>query len=189
MITYLFEDDRLHIFRMIFSHPMGLVMHIFLGVRTCCMRTLNHLPQSRIFRSEIMKESSLGSLIHKRPHSRSYLIPPYQGKQWDLSYEIDHTIGDEDDPSSTYDSPLQRWIDQACGYTFRQHDQANDFSFQHDFLPPTHLSSFHFLIDYISIYAHDRYMLDLSLVFYIIKHRGRYFDEMIDWLHWLYEFT
>jgi hypothetical protein len=45
------------------------------------------------------------------------------------------------------------------------------------------------MIDYISIYAHDHYVLDLSLLFYIIKHRGRYFDEMINWLHWLYDFT
>jgi hypothetical protein len=35
--------------------------------------------------------------------------------------------------------------------------------------------SFH---DYISIYAH--YVLDLSLLFYKIKHRGRYFDGMIN---------
>jgi hypothetical protein len=29
---------------------------------------------------------------------------------------------DEDEPSSTYNSPLQRWIDQSCGYTFRRDD-------------------------------------------------------------------
>jgi hypothetical protein len=98
----------------------------------------------------------------------------------------------EDEPSSTYGSPLQRWIDQACGYHF----QAGfpwmirvGFSFQQDFLPPTHLHEFHFMIDYMSIYAHDYYVLDLSLLFYMIKHRGRYFDEMINWLHWLYDFT
>jgi hypothetical protein len=32
----------------------------------------------------------------------------------------DHANGDEDEPSSTYGIPLQRWIDQACGYPFRQ---------------------------------------------------------------------
>jgi hypothetical protein len=84
----------------------------------------------------------------------------------------------EDEPSSTYDSLIQRWIDQACGCSFQQ-----------DFLPPTHLHEFHFIIDYMSIYAHDHYVLDLSLLYYIIKHRGRYFDEMISWLHWLYDFT
>jgi hypothetical protein len=96
---------------------------------------------------------------------------------------------DEDEPSSTYSSPLQRWIDQSCGYTFRQDDQADGFSFQQDFLPPTHLHEFYFMIDYMCVYTHDYYVLDLSLLYYMIKHRGRYFDEMIKWLHWLYDFT
>jgi hypothetical protein len=45
------------------------------------------------------------------------------------------------------------------------------------------------MIDYIFIYSHGHYMLDLSLLFYIINHMGRYSDEMINWLHWLYDFT
>jgi hypothetical protein len=127
-----------------------------------------------------------------RPEHVPYLVPPSQENHEVFlgslifsrsSGSSDHTNGDEDEPSSTYGIPLQRWIDQDCGYTFRQHDQDDDFSFQQDFLPPTHLSSFHFMIDYISIYDHDHYVLDLSLLFYIIKHRGRYFDEMINWLH------
>jgi hypothetical protein len=96
---------------------------------------------------------------------------------------------DEYESSSTYGIPLQRWIDQACGYTFRQDDQADGFSLQHDFLPPTHLHELHFMIDYMPIHAHDHYVLDLSLLYYMIKHRGRYLDEMIRWLHWLYDFT
>jgi hypothetical protein len=42
----------------------------------------------------------------------------------------DHANGDEYEPRYTDGSPLQRWIDQACGYTFSQDDQANGFSFQ-----------------------------------------------------------
>jgi len=30
-------------------------------------------------------------------------------------------LNHEDKPSYTYDNPIQRWIHQACGYTFR-HD-------------------------------------------------------------------
>jgi hypothetical protein len=46
-------------------------------------------------------------------------------------------------------------------------------------LPPISMSfiSFH---DCIYIYAHDHYMLDLSLLFYIINHMGSYFDGMIN---------
>jgi hypothetical protein len=121
------------------------------------------------------------------------------GSSWDLSCLLslqeasDHANGDEDEPSSTYGSPLQRWIDRACGYPFRQDfwdDQNCGYSFQQDFLPPTHLHEFHFMIDYMSIYAHDYYVLNLSLLYCMIKHRGRYLDEMMNrWLHWLYDFT
>jgi hypothetical protein len=47
----------------------------------------------------------------------------------------------EDEPSSTYDSPVQRWIDQACGYTFRMDDQADGFlSSRISSLPPISMS-------------------------------------------------
>jgi hypothetical protein len=99
---------------------------------------------------------------------------------------------DEDEPSSTYASPLQRWIDRACGYTCRrefQDDRDCGFSFQQDFLPPTHLHEFYFMIDYMSICAHDHYVPDLSLLFHMIKHMGGCLHQMIRWLHWLYDFT
>jgi hypothetical protein len=82
---------------------------------------------------------------------------------------------DEDEPSSTYGSPLQRWIDQACGYTFRQHDQADGFSFQQDFLPPTHLHSFHFMIDYIyslEYYACYPHFLGITRISCLEAHRA-----------------
>jgi hypothetical protein len=69
---------------------------------------------------------------------------------------------DDDEPLSMCSSPIQRWIDQACGYSFHQ-----------DFLLPTHPHEFHFIIDYMFICAHGYYVLDLSLLYYIIKHRGR----------------
>ena len=56
-------------------------------------------------------------------------------------------------------------------------------------LPPTHLHEFHFTVDYMYFDSHDYYVLNLFLLYDIIKHRGRYHDEMISWLHWLYDFT
>jgi hypothetical protein len=48
--------------------------------------------------------------------------------------------GDEDEPSSIYDSPLQRWIDRACGYHFQvgfPDDHVGGFPFQQiSSLPP-----------------------------------------------------
>jgi hypothetical protein len=54
----------------------------------------------------------------------------------------------EDEPLPIYDSPLQIWVDQACGYHFRKDssdDQSCKYYFQQDFLPPTHLHGFHFI--------------------------------------------
>jgi hypothetical protein len=56
-------------------------------------------------------------------------------------------------------------------------------------LPPISMS-FISMIDYMLIYTHDYYVLNLSLLYFIIKHRGKHFDEMMSrWLHWLYDFT
>jgi hypothetical protein len=96
---------------------------------------------------------------------------------------------DEDEFSSMYSIPLQRWIDQSCGYTFKKDDRADGFSFHQDFLPPAHIHEFYFMIDYMCVHTHDYYVLDLSLLYYMIKQGGRYFDEMIKWFHWLYDFT
>jgi hypothetical protein len=58
------------------------------------------------------------------------------------------------------------------------------FSFQHNFLPLTRLHEFHYMIDYMFIYAHDYYVLNLYFLYYMINHRGIYLDEMMNtWLH------
>jgi hypothetical protein len=58
------------------------------------------------------------------------------------------------------------------------------FSFQQYFLPLAHLHEFHYMIDYMFIYAHDYYVLHLYLLYYMINHRGIYLDEMMNtWLH------
>jgi len=71
-----------------------------------------------------------------------------------------------------YNSHIHKWINQACGC-----------SFQHDFFPPTHLHEFHFIVNHMSFYAHDHYVLNVFLLHYMINHRGRNFDETISWLH------
>jgi hypothetical protein len=73
-----------------------------------------------------------------RPEPIPYLISSSQGNHEVFLGSIissrssgssDHTNEDEDETSFTYSSLLQRWIDQACGYTFMQDDQANGFYF------------------------------------------------------------
>jgi hypothetical protein len=62
-----------------------------------------------------------------RLESVPYLIPSSQGNNEvflaslissRFPGSIDHTNGDEDEPSSIYNSPIQIWVDR-CGYYFR----------------------------------------------------------------------
>jgi hypothetical protein len=77
------------------------------------------------------------------------------------SESSDHVSEEEDESSSICGIPIQRWVDQACGYSFQQ-----------DCLPPTHLHELLSMIDYMLIHIHDYYVLSLSLICFIIKHRG-----------------
>jgi hypothetical protein len=98
------------------------------------------------------------------------LLKEIMGSSWDLSYLL--SLQEE----VIMLTGMKMSLDRACGYHFRQDfwdDQACGFSFHQDFPPPAHLHEFHFIIDYMSIYAHDYYVLNFSLLYYMIKHRGR----------------
>jgi hypothetical protein len=60
-----------------------------------------------------------------------------------------------------------------------------------DFIPPTHLHELDFEIydDMIYIITHDIFVLDLSLFWFMMKHKGRYHGTLLDWLHWLFDYT
>jgi hypothetical protein len=58
-----------------------------------------------------------------------------------------------------------------------------------DFIPPTRLYELDFEIpdDVIYVLTHDIFVLDLSLVWFMMKHKGRYQGVLLDWLHWLFD--
>jgi hypothetical protein len=89
-------------------------------------------------------------------------------------------VEDEDQTSPICCSPVQGWIDQAC----------EDSSF-HDFVPPSHLHELNSMIEcgVVFLSGHDHFLLDLSLIWLIIKHKGRHFDKILGWICWLYDFT
>jgi hypothetical protein len=63
----------------------------------------------------------------------------------------------------------------------------------HSFVPPSHpleLDSIFYSI-LVVILTHDYFVLDIFLLWFIIKHKGRnfQFDEMLGWIHWLYDYT
>jgi hypothetical protein len=62
----------------------------------------------------------------------TFVLPTHEDKEM---VNLSHM----DEPSSIYGIPLQRWIDRACGYSFRkyfQDDQAYGYFFQQDLLSP-----------------------------------------------------
>jgi hypothetical protein len=60
-----------------------------------------------------------------------------------------------------------------------------------DFIPPTRLHELDsdFSDDMIYIVTHDIFVLDLSLFWFMMKHKGRYQGTLLDWLHWLFDYT
>jgi hypothetical protein len=129
MITDLFED----------SQPLSSsILEEYQDVATS-ERSEAHSTKRKYFHIEDFYRDSKIKRVHfslPRPEPVPYLISSSQGNHEvflgplissQSSGSNDHVQEDEDEPSSTYSIPLQRWIDQACGYHFRQdslHDQS-----------------------------------------------------------------
>jgi hypothetical protein len=60
-----------------------------------------------------------------------------------------------------------------------------------DFIPPTRLHELDpdFFDDMMYILTHDMFVLDVSLFWFMMKHKGRYQGALLDWLHWLFDYT
>jgi hypothetical protein len=61
----------------------------------------------------------------------------------------------------------------------------------HDFIPPTRLHELDFVIsdDMIYILTHVIFVLDLSLFWFMMKHKGRYCGTLLDGFHWSFDYT
>jgi hypothetical protein len=59
------------------------------------------------------------------------------------------------------------------------------------FVPPTRLHELDIGIfdDMMYILTHDIFVLDVSLFWFMMKHKGRYQGALLDWLHWLFDYT
>jgi hypothetical protein len=60
-----------------------------------------------------------------------------------------------------------------------------------DFIPPTRLHELDsdFSDDMMYILTHDIFVLDVSLFWFMMKHKGRYQGALLNWLHWLFDYT
>jgi hypothetical protein len=61
----------------------------------------------------------------------------------------------------------------------------------YDFVPPSCLHELYFTISNESIHSltHVIFVLDLSLFWFMMKHIGRYYEALLGWFHWLFEYT
>jgi hypothetical protein len=61
----------------------------------------------------------------------------------------------------------------------------------HNFVPPSRLHELDFTIsdDTIHFLTHVIFVLDLSLFWFMMKHRGRYYEILLGWFHWLFDYT
>jgi hypothetical protein len=61
----------------------------------------------------------------------------------------------------------------------------------HNFVPPSCLHELDFTIsdDVIHVLTHVIFVLDLSLFWFMMKHRGRYYEILLGWFHWLFDDT
>jgi hypothetical protein len=59
------------------------------------------------------------------------------------------------------------------------------------FVPPTRLHELDSDLsdDMMYILTHDIFVLDVSLFWFMMKHKGRYQGALLDWLHWLFDYT
>jgi hypothetical protein len=90
----------------------------------------------------------------------------------------------KDEPSFSYCSPIQHWIEEGCGLTCQS---------WHDFGVSIHPHELEDMLCKVVIFipACDHFIFDIALFWFITKHKGRAYDvsKELAWLHWKYDFT
>jgi hypothetical protein len=104
-----------------------------------------------------------------------------------LSLECEDVLGNQ----ST--GPLSQFS-EPCTFHDPFLDRIECFSQRwtwQDFVPPTRLHELDsdFSDDMMYILTHDIFVLDVSLFWFMMKHKGRYQGALLDWLHWLFDYT
>jgi hypothetical protein len=61
----------------------------------------------------------------------------------------------------------------------------------HDFVHPSRLHELDFTVydGTMHFLTHVIFVLDLSLFWFMTKHRGRYYETLLGWFHWLFDYT
>jgi hypothetical protein len=104
-----------------------------------------------------------------------------------LSLEHENALGNQ------FTGPLS-WFAEPSTFHDPFSDRIEYFSQRwtwQDLVPPTRLHELDFGTpdDVIYVLTHDIFVLDLSLFWFMMKHKGRYQGALLDWLHWLFDYT
>jgi hypothetical protein len=108
------------------------------------------------------------------------LIPPRASSCEEIQGSQHSDSSSQSPEPFTFHNPFLRWIKHSPESMHWDH-----------FFPPTRLHELDFEIfdDMIYILTHDIFLLDLSLFWFMMKHKGRYQGMLLDWLHWLFDYT
>jgi hypothetical protein len=79
----------------------------------------------------------------------------------------------------TFHDPFMRWIEQfPRSVTW------------HNFVPPScHEIDFTISYDIMHALTHVIFVLNLSLFWFLMNHKGRYYEVLLGWFHWLHDYT
>jgi hypothetical protein len=99
----------------------------------------------------------------------------------------------ENAPGNQFAGPLSLFF-EPCPFHDPFSDRIEYFTQSltwQDFVPPTRLHELdsNFSGGKMYILTHDMFVLDVSLFWFMMKHKGRYQGALLDWLHWLFDYT
>jgi hypothetical protein len=103
-----------------------------------------------------------------------FLLIPFQDS------DCEKVRGSQPFEPLTFHDPFLRWI-----------EHFPESMTWHHFFPPTRLHELDLTIpnDAIHFLTHVIFMLNLSLLWFMMKHRGRYCETLLGWFHWLFDYT
>jgi hypothetical protein len=128
-------------------------------------------------RRSLLSQSSSLPLRSCRSSFRFSLIPSQASSCEDVrGSQHSDSLSQSIEPVTFHD-PFLRWI-----------EHSPESMTWHDFVPPSPLHELDFMIsgDIVHSLTHVLFLLNLSLFWFMMKHRGKYCEILLGWFHWLF---
>jgi hypothetical protein len=131
-------------------------------------------------RRSLLSQSSSFPLRNCRSSFRFLLIPSQASSCEDVQGSQHSDSLSRSFEPLTFHDPFLRWI-----------EHFPESMTWHHFVPPTRLHELDLTIsnDTIHFLTHVIFVLNLSLLWFMMKHRGRYWETLLGWFHWLFDYT